>query len=121
MSDLFQRPDFDRFVQNLPGVSLVDQWGSRVAKVGDKVFALLTDDSHRLTFKVAEESFEILSALEDVTQAPYFAKRKWVSASSVAPLSADDVEYYLTRSHMLVARGLTRKVRAELGIIDEAR
>ncbi|QLF69172.1 MmcQ/YjbR family DNA-binding protein [Peteryoungia desertarenae] len=116
MSNLFERAEFEDFVARLPGVSFVDQWDSRVAKVADKVFALLTDTSHRITFKVTEESFEILSSMDGVSQAPYFAKRKWVSVSAEAPLSSDDLQYYLQRSHRLVAQGLTQKTRTELGI-----
>lgn len=118
MTNLFRQPDFDAFVLALPGTKLVDQWESRVAKVGDKVFTLLNGagGQARLVVKVTEESFEILTALEGIEQAPYFAKRKWVSIREGAPLSEEDLGYYLTRSHGLVAAGLTKKLRAELGI-----
>ena len=33
---LFSRSDFETFVHGLAGTSLVDQWESRVAKVGKK-------------------------------------------------------------------------------------
>ncbi len=113
---LFERADFDAFVTGLAGVTLVDQWESRVAKVGDKVFAVLNDDGAKIAFKVSEESFEILTALDGAGQAPYFAKRKWVAVSPTAPLSDDELHHYLHRSYELVAAGLTKKVRAELGI-----
>ncbi len=113
---LFERADFDAFVTGLAGVTLVDQWESRVAKVGDKVFAVLNDDGGKIAFKVSEESFEILTALEEVGQAPYFAKRKWVAVAPVAPLSDDELRHYLRRSYDLVAAGLTKKRRTELGI-----
>lgn len=115
---LFDRADFVTFVEALPGTSLVDQWDSCVAKVGDKVFALLTDRERHLAFKVSEESFEILTSLEGVSQAPYFAKRKWVSVSPDTELSAVDVEEYLMRSYRTVSGSLTRKLRRELGIAD---
>ena len=38
---LFEPERFGSFTTSLPGVSLVDQWESRVAKVGGKVFTLL--------------------------------------------------------------------------------
>ncbi|WP_416796460.1 MmcQ/YjbR family DNA-binding protein [Ciceribacter azotifigens] len=112
----FERANFDAFTTGLAGVTLVDQWGSRVAKVGDKVFAVLNDDGAKIAFKVSEESFEILTALDGVGQAPYFAKRKWVAASSTAALSDAEVRHYLKRSYDLVAAGLTKKLRADLGI-----
>lgn len=119
MTNLFRQPDFDAFVQSLAGTSLVDQWESRVAKVGGKVFTLLngTGAEARIVVKVTEESFEILTALEGIGQAPYFAKRMWVSISERAPLSGEELHHYITRSHALVAGGLTKKLRTELGIL----
>jgi predicted DNA-binding protein (MmcQ/YjbR family) len=35
-----------------------------------------------------------------------------------APLSAEDLLAYIGRSHALVAKGLTKKLRAELGICE---
>jgi predicted DNA-binding protein (MmcQ/YjbR family) len=115
---LFSRPDFEALVQNLAGTTLVDQWDARVAKVGDKVFALLTDADRRLCFKVSEESFEILTSLEGVSQAPYFAKRKWVTVNPETELGEGDLREYLMRSYRTVSASLTRKLRAELGIVD---
>lgn len=116
---LFAQEEFDRFLAAQPGVTFVDQWESRVAKVGGKVFALLTagkDGGQRIVFKVPEESFEILTALDGIEQAPYFAKRQWVSVSESAELPEIDIRTYLMRSYRLVAKGLTRKLRGELGI-----
>ena len=114
---VFTRDGFDEQLEKLPGVSFVDQWEARVAKVGGKVFCLLSDAApHRLVFKSGEASFDILTALALVEQAPYFAKRQWVSVSTGAPLSEDDLRAYITRSHALVASGLTKKLRTELGI-----
>jgi predicted DNA-binding protein (MmcQ/YjbR family) len=114
---LFERDDFDRLLGQLPGVTLVDQWDARIAKVGGKVFCLLSDEEPlRLVFKCGEGSFDILTALGGVSQAAYFAKRQWVAVQREAPLSQDDLMAYVTRSHGLIAAGLTRKLRAELGI-----
>ena len=117
---LFDRKNFEHFAGSLPGVSFVDQWESRVAKVGGKVFTLLTtgmnDDIPRIVFKVSEESFEILTAIGGIAQAPYFAKRQWVSVSEKAELPDKDLRTYVERSYRTVAKGLTKKLRAELGI-----
>lgn len=113
----FERNGFDKSLSEWPGVTFVDQWDSHVAKVGPKVFAVLGErDNWRLVLKCSEESFEILTALEGIAQAPYFARRKWISISDHSPLEADDLQHYLRRSYELVAAGLTRKLRAELGI-----
>jgi predicted DNA-binding protein (MmcQ/YjbR family) len=117
---LFKQAQFDAFAGKQPGVTFVDQWGSRVAKVGGKVFTLLTtgmhDDIPRIVFKVPEESFEILTAMDGIAQAPYFAKRQWVSVSSEADLPAKDLQTYILRSYKTIAKSLTKKLRGELGI-----
>jgi predicted DNA-binding protein (MmcQ/YjbR family) len=117
--NLFEIECFESFTLALPGVSLVDQWGSRVAKVSDKVFTLLrlaSPDLHSIVFKCPEESFLVLTAIEGVKQAPYFAKRRWVCVSKEAGLSDSELDAYLRRSYQLVAAGLTKKIRQELGI-----
>jgi predicted DNA-binding protein (MmcQ/YjbR family) len=116
--DVFTEAGFDALVTGLPATQLVDQWNSHVAKVGDKVFALvsLKDDAPRIVVKCTEESFEILTALEGIVQAPYFAKRKWVQIQAHSSLSQEDVTHYVRRSYEPVAAGLTRTMRQELGI-----
>lgn len=117
-TDLFSQAGFDGFCNAMPGVTFVDQWDSHVAKVGGKVFAVLGQkDNWRLVLRCSEHSFEILTDLHGIGQAPYFAKRRWVSINEDAPLSAEELEHYLRRSYELVAAGLTKKLRAELGII----
>lgn len=120
--NLFAQADFDTFVAGLAGVTLVDQWESHVAKVGEKVFTLLhrSDQGANICVKVTEESFEILTSLEGIGQAPYFAKRKWVSITDKASLPPDELVHYVKRSHDLVAEGLTRKLKSELGIVPIA-
>jgi predicted DNA-binding protein (MmcQ/YjbR family) len=117
---LFEKKQFENFLSERPGVSFVDQWESRVAKVGGKVFTLLSAGSSesqaRIVFKVAEESFEILTALDGISQAPYFAKRQWVSVAADADLPDADLKIYIDRSYKIIARGLTKKLRMELGI-----
>lgn len=115
---LFDRKTFDRVLGKWPGVRFVDQWDSHVAKVGDKVFAVLGErENWRLVVKCSEESFEILTSLEGIAQAPYFAKRKWVSIADHSPLEQEELEHYVRRSYELVAAGLTKKLRSELGIV----
>ncbi len=113
---LFKQDGFDAFAGSMAGVSFVDQWESRVAKVGGKVFALLSRWGGRgdqIVFKCTEETFEILTAMEGIQQAPYFAKRQWASVPE------DDLKTYIRRSYKLVAKGLTKKLRSELGIALE--
>ena len=116
---LFKQAHFDAFVGEQAGVTFVDQWGSRVAKVGGKVFALLNrpgNDDANIVFKVPEETFEILTAIAGIAQAPYFAKRQWVSVSCEADLPEGDLKTYMLRSYKIIAKSLTKKLRTELGI-----
>ncbi|CAM5767148.1 hypothetical protein LMIY3S_02064 [Labrys miyagiensis] len=119
--NLFEPESFERFALSLPGVSIVEQWEAQVAKVGGKVFALLRltlPDLHHVVFKSGETSFEVLTSLDGIKQAPYFAKRQWVCVAPDAALAPGEVEAYLRRSHRLIASALTRKLRRELGISE---
>lgn len=112
------RAAFEALAGDLAGTSLHEQWESLVAKVGGKVFALrgLGEGPSDTTFKVPELSFELLIGVEGIGQAPYFAKRQWVSAAPDS-LSEEELVAYLRQSYDLVAAKLTRKLRAELGIL----
>lgn len=113
---LFLRPKFEAFVSGLPAVTLHEQWGGVVGKVGGKVFVVFGLDSPVIVFKVGEMSFAGLTTIEGIAQAPYFAKGQWVSVSRRAKLPVADLRAYIARSHALVAAKLTRKLRAELGL-----
>lgn len=112
--------EIEKYCLSLPAASLVVQWGdSHVFKVGGKVFALLSaaeETPHSIWFKVSEDSFEILTQDPLIVQAPYFAKRKWVCVTRLGALSAKEMKAYLARSHALVAAGLPKKLRGELGL-----
>ena len=107
---------FRRYVLSLKGTTTVEQWESTVAKVGGKVFALCGTGGSDIVFKVSEIAFEGLTGLPHVGQAPYFAKRQWVSVGKGAALSDAELKAYILASYQTVAGKLTRKARAELGI-----
>jgi predicted DNA-binding protein (MmcQ/YjbR family) len=116
---LYDRKGFDDALA-WPGVTTEDQWEAHIAKVGGKVFCLLSDTAPlRLVFKCGDTSFDLLTGLENVAQAPYFAKRMWVEVTEGSPLTEEDLMAYIGRSYALVAKGLTRKLRSELGITDD--
>jgi predicted DNA-binding protein (MmcQ/YjbR family) len=115
---LFDRQGFDAFIATLPATQLVDQWDSRVAKVGNKVFALLGlsgSEPGRVVFKCPEPVFDMLTTMEGIGQAPYFAKRHWVSVDRATSLPEVEIEEHIRESYALVASKLTRKERAALG------
>ena len=111
---LHQRAGFEALVASLPCTSLVEQWESTVAKVGGKVFCLLSYGGS-IVFKVSETSFAGLTAADGIGQAPYFAKGQWVAVEPGA-LEEHTLRAYLTEAHRLIAAKLTRKLRAELGL-----
>jgi predicted DNA-binding protein (MmcQ/YjbR family) len=116
LMSLFTQKGFDAYAGTMAGVTFVNQWESRVAKVGGKVFVLLGDRGDQIVFKCSEETFEILTAMDGIAQAPYFAKRQWVTVTSKADLKESEIKTYIQRSYKLVAKGLTKKLRDELGI-----
>lgn len=109
---------FAKYVATLPATTLVEQWEAHVAKIGGKVFALCGDNGGHITFKVTEMSFEGLTLIEGIGQAPYFAKRAWVSVDKGADIPDADLKAYIRASHRMIAAGLTRKLRAELGLTE---
>ena len=116
---MISRAAYQQFAGGLVGANLVEQWGGVVAKVGGKVFAMWgvrDGEPGHIVFKVPETSFEILTALDGVAQAPYFAKGKWVVVAPGA-LPRGDIEHYIAGSYATVAAGLTKKLQRELGLL----
>jgi predicted DNA-binding protein (MmcQ/YjbR family) len=116
MMELFSRPGFEAFVLGLPAVTLVEQWGSSVAKVGGKVFSTFGLSEHDVTFKVSATTFAGLTTLQGIGQARYSAKGQWVSVRPGADLPETDLAAYLGEAHRIISLKLTRKLRAELGL-----
>ena len=115
---------YNRFCASLPATTHVVQWGgAHVWKVGGKVFAIGGwDDGEGLfvTFKVSELAFDILSEQPGCRPAPYLASRgmKWIQNYAKPGLSDKDLKGYLKESHRIVALGLSKKRRKELGLSD---
>ena len=112
---------FNTFCRSLPATTYVMQWGgSHVWKVGAKVFAIGGWDEGQaaITFKVSPIAFEILGNEPGLRPAPYLASRglKWIQHYAKPGLSDKQLKEYLRDSHHIVAAGLSRKKRAELGL-----
>jgi len=109
------RGEIEAVALGLPATTRVVQWGgSDVYKVGGKVFAICGDES--VSFKVTEIGFLALTEGGPGRQAPYCAKGQWVSVPLAGPSRTDLVDWLAT-AHRLVAAKLTRKARAELGLV----
>lgn len=114
---IMTRIGFEAFILTLPKATLVRQWrDDSVAKIGGKVFALLDRDPGEVWLKVSDMAYELLTELDGVRPAPYFARAGWVAISAESPLGGDEVEAYIREAHRIVAGKLTRKTRAELGL-----
>jgi predicted DNA-binding protein (MmcQ/YjbR family) len=113
---IMHRAAFEAFVLGLPKATLVRQWrDDSVGKIGGKVFALLDRDPGEIWLKVSPMAYELLTELDGIRPAPYFARAGWVAISAASPLTEDEIKAYITEAHRLVALRLTRKARAELG------
>ena len=116
--------EYNAFCKSLPATTYVVQWGgSHVWKVGGKVFAIASEwvggpGNPYFTFKTSEMSFDVLREQAGCRPAPYLASRgmKWIQRTSEESMDDAALLEYLRESHRLVAAGLTRKARAQLGL-----
>ena len=113
--------EYNEFCASLPATSHVVQWrGSQVWKVGGKVFAIggWGDGQPAFTFKVGDMSYELLKEQPGLRPAPYLASRgmKWIQQYAPPGLTDAELGEYIRRSHRLVALGLSKKLRRELGL-----
>ena len=114
--------DLHAYLAKLPKATLSVQWGNdHVYKVGGKMFAVLggppNGKERTLSFKAAEESFEILTRLEGIIPAPYLARAKWVHLDKPQRLPAKELKAYLARAHAIVTGGLPKKTQKEMGLL----
>ena len=114
--------EYNAFCGALPGANHVIQWrGAHVWKVGPKVFAIGRFDDgepHRVSFKVTDIAYELLAEQPGLRPAPHLASRgmKWIQQYGKPGLSKRDLKRYVAESHRLVAAGLTKKLKRELGL-----
>ena len=113
--------EYNAFCRKLPATTYVVQWGgSHVWKVGGKVFAIggWHDDHPAVTFKVNDIAYEMLKEQPGLRPAPYLASRgmKWIQHYARPGLVDDALRDYIRQSHAIVAQGLSKKKRIELGL-----
>jgi predicted DNA-binding protein (MmcQ/YjbR family) len=113
--------EFNKFCRALPATTYVVQWGgAHVWKVGGKVFAIAWEENGKaaFTFKVSDIAFEMLKDKRGLRPAPYLASRglKWIQNFAKPGLSDARLRDYIRQSHAIVAQGLSRKRRIDLGL-----
>ncbi len=115
------RDALNAFCRTLPATTHVVQWGEAdVWKVGGKVFAIIGGSERQPTvsFKVSDIAFDLLKDQRGLRPAPYLASRgmKWIQHFARPGLRTPELRDYIRQSHMIVARGLSKKTRAALGL-----
>jgi len=114
--------DVTRHLLSLPGATLSIQWGDdHIFKVGGKMFAGMGPKErtpHGISFKADEVSFHVLTRIRGITPARYLARAQWVSMDRLGRLPDKQLKAYLSRAHAIVAAGLSKKLRASLGILE---
>lgn len=117
--------DVEAHCMALAGVTKEFPFGaSPVFKVGGKMFALIPMRDGKpsgVWFKAGVTSAAILTQIDGILPCPYLARAHWVAMEGLKPLKPKELREYLTRAHALVASGLSKKKRAELGIAEPAR
>lgn len=113
--------EYNAFCRKLTATTYVVQWGgSHVWKVGGKVFAIggWHDDEPAYTFKVNDIAYELLKERPGLRPAPYLASRgmKWIQHYGKPGLSDNELRDYISQSHAIVAQGLSKKKRIEIGL-----
>ena len=101
----------------LPAATKITLWGRMdVYKVRKKVFGVC-GERDGLTFKATEIAYAVLTEDGPGRPAPGFAPGKghWVNLP-LSEVSREDAKGWLATSHRLAAAGLTKKIRAELGL-----
>ena len=112
---------YNTWCGSLPHTTHVRQWGDAdVWKIGGKVFVIGREEDGEMvcSFKVSEISNDILKEQPGCQPAPYLASRgmKWIQRTTAESLDDAALEDYLRESHRIVASGLSKKRRAELGL-----
>ena len=105
------------FALALPQTTVVSQWGGLVFKVAEKVFFMINLDGDVLSgviFKCTPEEFAVLTDVDGIAQAPYFAKRMWVKVEDLAALPEPELNQRIRHSYDLIVAKLPKKVQATL-------
>jgi predicted DNA-binding protein (MmcQ/YjbR family) len=116
------REEYNAFCASLPHTTHVVQWGGAdVWKVAGKVFAIAgrdEGDEPYVTFKCSDLAFDILREQPGLRPAPYLASRgmKWIQRRTGEAMDDEALKDYLRQSHRIVAAGLPKKVRLQLGL-----
>jgi predicted DNA-binding protein (MmcQ/YjbR family) len=79
-------------------------------------------DDFAVTFKVSPMTYEVLRQQPGLRPAPYLASRgmKWIQHFARPGLNDRDLRNYIRQSHQIVALGLSKKMRRDLGLVTQS-
>ncbi len=111
------KDELDAAASALPGATFDVKWGAdHVWSVGGKMFCASDAAGTNLGFKATDIAFEALTETGRAKPSKYLARAKWVTLEDLSTFDAAEVADWIATSYRLVAAGLTKKARAELGI-----
>jgi len=104
------------YLLQLPGVREDRKWGNcRVFSIaGNKMIAILDFIGDGLAFKVDQDLFLGFTDRPGIRPAPYLARAHWISMAAPYPLTDEELQTLLRRSHQLVADRLPKLKRIGL-------
>jgi predicted DNA-binding protein (MmcQ/YjbR family) len=76
-----------------------------------------TTENISVCFKCSEEDFNLLCERDGIIQAPYLARNKWVLVQKASALNKNEWKQFIKTSYDLVAAGLSKKLKIELGLL----
>ncbi|WP_339913712.1 MmcQ/YjbR family DNA-binding protein [uncultured Brevundimonas sp.] len=111
------RAEVGRVCLALPAVTLDHPFGHDhdTYKVGGRMFAM-AGDAGRVSFKVSDIAYEVLTGTGRAQPAPYLARARWVNLDDSGDWDDAELIGHLQTAHALIVAKLTRKARAELGL-----
>ena len=114
-------PAIQKFCAALPHATGDVKWGvDQVYSIGGRMFCVACVDSKKqssVSFKVDDDLFLSYSDRDGFIPAPYMARAKWVQIIDLKKVSDAELKALIKRSYALVALKLTKKLRAEFGLI----
>lgn len=105
------KADVAAFCHSLPGAQYDVKWGGVEVFYVDqsKMFALFNLNSGGLSFKVEKELFLGYIDRPGIRPSPYLARAYWINMQAPYPMSAEELQDLLQRSHQLVVGKLPKK------------
>jgi predicted DNA-binding protein (MmcQ/YjbR family) len=109
--------DIKSICSKLPAVTEDVKWGNDLCFcIGAKMFCVtgLNKTPVNVSFKVADEEFEEVSARPGFRPADYVARYKWVTVDDLEKISKRELERFIKQSYELVKAKLPKKIQETL-------